>query len=141
MVNEMGILKFLQAVFTIIFFIAGFIGISLIGYQLIGNVTNQYSRTEQIFIFLSNLGLIIFPVLFLGNITNQHKNIETIAKFGLIASIAASFGTMAIIGNNFWGKFCCPSGFNGSFYMFVLILLTLFFINSIILVLIHASKK
>ena len=137
----MNAFRFLQIVFTILFFIVGFIGISWIGYQLIGNVTNQFSRVEQIFIFLSNLGLVIFPVLFMGNITNEQKNIEAITKLGLIASIVMSFGTLAIIGNMFWGKFCCPSNFNGSIYMFVLILLSLFLPNSIILVVSQAPKK
>ena len=137
----MNAFRLIVTVFTVLFFIAGFIGISWIGYQLIGNVTNQFSRIEQLFIFLSNLGLVIFPVLFMGNITNEQKNIEAIAKIGLITSIVMSFGTLVIIGNVFWGRFCCPNGFNGSIYMFVLILLTLFLLNSIILVVSQDPKK
>lgn len=137
----MVILKFFQYIFTIIFFIAGFVGAATMGYQFIGDVTNQYSRFEQIFIFFSSLGLIFFPILFLGNITNSHKNIEKLTNFGLIGSIMASIVSLAIVGSNFWGIVCCPGGFNGSIYMFILILLLLFFLNSLILVSIQFRKR
>jgi len=106
-----GVFRFFQYLYTIVFLIGSFIYAMTMMYFIIGGTTNDFSSFQRIFIIISAISLIFFSITFLGNLFNSHKNIEKWTPLGLIVSLVASIFSVGILGLNQWGGAMLPSGF------------------------------
>src|SRR3989344_6113038 len=139
-------MQFLKAFHVLFTMYCTFIGVIFVGTFLTGGGLGFISFTattlESYVIGFSFFGLIFFAVLFLVNLYKSVKYLGFLAKIGLITFLLLSLSSLGIISKGICGIICCPSGFNGGMFVLLLFIpLLLFFLNSIIYVLILSFKK
>ena len=139
----MWFLKALHVLFTMYF---TFIGVIFVGTFLTGGgpgfISSNTTTLESYLIAFSYFGLIIFSVLFLTSLDKYVKYLSFVAKMGLIIFLLLSLISLGMVSKGIWGEIRYPAGFNESiFFLLLVIPLLLFFLNSIIYVLILSLKK
>ena len=135
--------KAFHVLFTMYF---TFIGVVLAGGILLGggpqSTFSHITTLESYLIAFSCFGLIIFSVLFLTSLDKYVKYLSFVAKMGLIVFLLLSLISLGMVSKGIWGEIRYPAGFNESiFFLLLVIPLLLFFLNSIIYVLILSLKK